>query len=38
MVKLVKAPRLRTLKHEIAQSVHYPAKSILDAFAAKGIY
>ena len=38
MAKLMKAPRLRTLQHEIAKSFHYPAKTILDAFAAKGIY
>ncbi|MBP5638850.1 MAG: sugar phosphate isomerase/epimerase [Victivallales bacterium] len=37
MTKLMKAPRLRSLQHEIAQSFHYPAKTILDAFAAKGI-
>ena len=38
MAKLMRAPRLRTLQHEIAQSFHYPAQTILDAFSAKGIY
>ncbi len=37
MAKLMTAPRLRSLQHEVAQSFNYDAKTILDAFAAKGL-
>lgn len=34
MSKLKTAPRLRSLQHEVSQSFHYSARTIMDAFAA----
>ena len=37
MQKIMTAPRLLSLQHEVAQSFNYPARTIIDAFAAVGI-